>query len=255
VLSPNWPASQWILGAAFVLMVAVLVVRARRRSRHQYRQFKLFRSTEPRQRMYRTWLRGSFLTFGVISSVLIALSWQYVPLVLSAVRTTPWYADVAHQVDLPLIAVGIAAALVIVPVALLFFVGRHDEVPALGDIQALIPRNLAEVRLGALLAINAGVVEELVFRLALPAVLYGAIGNVWVALGVSVLLFGGLHLYQGVAGVAGTALLGLLLLALYVASGSIVVPIVVHALIDLRSFVLIPLLVLRVHLPADEKSI
>jgi uncharacterized protein len=236
-------------------MFAVLVVRARRRSRHQYRQFKLFRSTEPRQRMYRTWLRGSFLTFGAISVTLLALSWQYVPLVLSAARTTPWYADVARQVDLPLIAVGIAAVLVIVPVVLLFFVGRHDDVPAVGDIQALIPRNLAEVRLGALLAINAGVVEELVFRLALPAVLFGAIGNVWVALGLSVLLFGGLHLYQGVAGVAGTALLGLLLLALYVASGSILVPILVHALIDFRSFVLIPLIVLRVHRPRESELI
>jgi membrane protease YdiL (CAAX protease family) len=42
-------------------------------------------------------------------------------------------------------------------------------------------------------------------------------------------------------------LIGALMMALFVASGSIVVPMLVHALIDLRSLVLIPVAVLRVH--------
>jgi uncharacterized protein len=205
--------------------------------------------------MYRTWLRDSLITFGLTSLVLLSLAWQYIPLVVSEARAAPWYQAAAERVDLFWVAIGIAAVFVVLPTVFLLFVGRQDNIPAIGDIQALIPRNLAEVRLGAALAANAGVMEELVFRLALPAVLLGATGNVWVALIVSVLLFGGLHIYQGVAGVAGTTVIGLVLLALYLASGSILVPIVVHALIDVRSFVLIPLLVLQVHRPKPEESI
>ena len=141
----------------------------------------------------------------------------------------------------------LAVAFLVVPIALLFFV-RHDgeDLPALGDIQALLPRNRAEVRLGALMSLNAGLVEELLFRLAIPALLYGAFGSSLFALITSVLLFGGLHAYQGVGGILATSLIGAVLLALYIATGSILVPIVVHALIDLRSFVAIPLIVMKV---------
>jgi uncharacterized protein len=205
--------------------------------------------------MYRTWLRDSLITFGSMSVVLLSLAWQYIPLVLVDVRSASWYQAADAQVNLFWAAIGLAAAFVVLPTVFLFFVGRQEDIPAIGDIQALIPRNLTEVRLGAALAVNAGVMEELVFRLALPAVLLGATGNVWLALIVSILLFGGLHIYQGVAGVAGTTVIGLVLLALYLASGSILVPIVVHALIDVRSFVLIPLLVLQVHRPKPEESI
>ena len=96
------------------------------------------------------------------------------------------------------------------------------------------------------MSLNAGLVEELLFRLAIPALLYGAFGSSLFALITSVLLFGGLHAYQGVGGILATAFIGAVLLALYIATGSILVPIVVHALIDLRSFVAIPLIVMKV---------
>ena len=128
------------------------------------------------------------------------------------------------------------------------------EIPAIGDIQAMVPRNRAEVRIGALLSVNAGVVEELVFRLALPALLYGAFGSVEFALITSALVFGGLHAYQGPVGIIGTTIIGLLLLALYIASGSILLPIIAHALIDLRTFVQIPLIVLRVPAAPTPRS-
>jgi membrane protease YdiL (CAAX protease family) len=52
-----------------------------------------------------------------------------------------------------------------------------------------------------------------------------------------------LHLYQGAPGILVAALLGLAFAALYVLTGSIAAPIVLHALVDLRSLVLIPLVV------------
>ena len=116
-----------------------------------------------------------------------------------------------------------------------------------GDIKSMLPRNRQELRLGALLSINAGIVEELVFRFALPAAIYGASGNAIAAVLASVLLFGALHLYQGIPGVVGTAIVGLVMMAFYVVSGTIIVPIVLHALFDLRSLVLLPMAVYRVH--------
>ena len=61
------------------------------------------------------------------------------------------------------------------------------------------------------------------------------------------LIFGGLHAYQGVAGVIGSTIIGALFMALYLATGNILVVIVVHALFDLRSLVLIPMVIFGVH--------
>nr|WP_231369309.1 CPBP family intramembrane glutamic endopeptidase [Frigoribacterium sp. CG_9.8] len=117
----------------------------------------------------------------------------------------------------------------------------------IGDIGALLPRNRPELVLGALLSVNAGVVEELLFRLAVPALIFGATGSATGAVIGSVLLFAVLHFYQGWPGMIGALVIGALLMVLYLATGSILVVIVAHALIDLRSLVLIPMLVFGVH--------
>jgi len=253
VLSPELPFVSWILVGIFVALVVFLAIRASRKDRREYRKFKRFRSTVRRQKMFRKWLRESFLVFGGLAAVLLVLVWQFVPLLLADINSTPWVASLRERfVDAGALAWVIAAVVAVVflvlPIVLLFFVQNDEgeDLPSIGDIQAMLPRNRAEVRLGALLSLNAGLVEELLFRLAVPALLYGAFGNPLFALIASALLFGGLHAYQGVSGILGTTLIGAVLLVLYVATGTILVPIVVHALIDLRSFVAIPLIVLRV---------
>jgi membrane protease YdiL (CAAX protease family) len=117
---------------------------------------------------------------------------------------------------------------------------KLDEIPAIGDIRSLLPRERGELKFGAGLALTAGVVEELLFRLALPALLFGVFGSGIVAFTVAALVFGLLHIYQGPQGMLFAFLLGVVFTALYLLSGTIVVPIVLHALIDLRSLVLIP---------------
>ena len=47
--------------------------------------------------------------------------------------------------------------------------------------------------------------------------------------------------YQGVVGVVSTTIVGAVMMLIYVVTGTIVVPIVLHALFDLRSLVLIPM--------------
>jgi membrane protease YdiL (CAAX protease family) len=55
-----------------------------------------------------------------------------------------------------------------------------------------------------------------------------------VALIVSSVIFGAAHLYQGVAGVISTAILGLIFGVIFITTGTLVIPMVLHALIDLR---------------------
>jgi uncharacterized protein len=248
VLSPDLPHVEWLLVAIFVALLGFLGWRARRKDRREYQRFKRYRSTVRRQAMYAKWLRESFLVFGGLAGILLALVWQFIPLVINDVNgwdwvlsARAWYAPFAWPATALL-----AFIVVVLPVLLLFLARNQDDVTSIGDIQAMLPRNRTEVRLGALLSLNAGVVEELLFRLALPALIYGAFGNAFFALVVSALVFGALHAYQGAAGIIGTTLVGIFLLAIYLATGSILAAIVVHVLIDLRSFVFIPLIVLRV---------
>ena len=261
MLSPDLPGVSWILAAVFAALVALLVVRAIRKDRQEYPRFKRLHSTAKRQAMFRKWLRESFLSFGGIAVVLLALVWQFIPLLLADINGWDalvafhhWFAS-AGWVSIALTALVVLLA-VVLPVLLLFVARRESpsEVAAVGDIQAILPRTLAEVRLGALLSLNAGILEELVFRLAVPALIYAATGNALVALIVSTLLFGALHAYQGLFGVLGTALIGAFFMLLYIVTGTILVPIIAHLLVDLRSFVFIPLIVLRVGSVGREVS-
>jgi uncharacterized protein len=251
VLSPDLPHVEWLLVAIFVALLGFLGWRARRKDRREYQRFKRYRSTVRRQAMYRKWLRESFAVFGGLAVILLVLVWQFIPLLVTDVNGWDWVRSARNwYASLGPLSIALTALLVFIivllPVLLLFLARNQEDVTSIGDIQAMLPRNRAEVRTGALLSLNAGVVEELLFRLALPALVYGAFGNAVFALVVSALVFGALHAYQGAAGIVGTTLVGVFLLALYLATGSILAAIVVHVLIDLRSFVFIPLIVLRV---------
>ena len=51
---------------------------------------------------------------------------------------------------------------------------------------------------------------------------------------VAATIFGLVHVYQGITGIVGTALGGVLFCVLYVVTGSLLAPILLHILIDLR---------------------
>jgi membrane protease YdiL (CAAX protease family) len=117
---------------------------------------------------------------------------------------------------------------------------RHAEPPGSSTV-ALLPRTPQERRLFAVVGVTAGVCEEWLYRgffLALvAAVAPGLPGPVLVL--VAALAFGLAHAYQGVAGVLTTGVLGGVLAAVYLSSGSLLLPVLLHAVIDLR-FLLVP---------------
>jgi Predicted metal-dependent membrane protease len=228
------------------LTLGVLVWRAVMRERREYARFKRLRTPKARQDVYRRWVREGFLTLGGLSAATIVGAWERHA---SLLEESQRWAPIATARDVlggpwgPALTTGtVLAALVLLVLPLVAFRGQVDEVPAVGDIRALLPRTRGELPYGAALSLNAGVFEELLFRLGLPGLLFAVTGHAAVAFAVATVLFGLLHLYQGPLGVLFSGILGAVFVALYLVTGSIVVPIVVHAAIDARSLVLIPVI-------------
>jgi membrane protease YdiL (CAAX protease family) len=95
----------------------------------------------------------------------------------------------------------------------------------------IVPRNRAELSVFLLVALTAGVWEELVYRgflLWLLAPIIGVPG----AIGASAVIFGIGHAYQGIRGVIATALVGLVFALLYAWTASLWWLMLAHALID-----------------------
>ncbi len=252
-------STPWILGAVLAALMGVLVWRAVTKDRREYQRFTRQHSTRLRQAMYRKWLFESMGWFGGSALVVLVLVWGFVPRMLTQVETWPpmeWFRSVlAGSALVSGLVVGGAIGLVVGMIALVFFGRNATEVPTIGDIHALLPRNRAELKFGWLLSINAGIVEELLFRLAVPALIFGVFGNALLAISVSLVVFGLLHAYQGVGGVIGSFVIGVVLMAVFLATGNILWPILLHAVFDLRSLVLIPVVVYQVHLPEDERRV
>ena len=107
----------------------------------------------------------------------------------------------------------------------------------LEPVQALIPHTNQEAREFVALSITAGICEEILYRGYLMLYITSAIAieSMWPAALLSSLAFGLAHTYQGPKGVLKTGLVGLALAGLYLLTGSIWLPIVLHAVIDLAS--------------------
>lgn len=266
MLPPDALFTRVLLSLALAALLGLLVWRAVRKDRREYGRFKRMTGTAERQKMFRKWLLDSFFTFGGASVVILLLAWQSVPRMLAQVERWPATMAFRSFADdrgglLAGIIIGLVVAVVGGGILAVVLARKTDELPTIGDVGALLPRNRAELGFGAALSINAGVVEELLFRLALPALVFGVTGDAAVAIAASVLLFASLHIYQGLSGSAGALLIGALLMLLYLATGSILWSILAHVLFDLRSLVLIPMAAYGAHRktgdsePADEAAV
>jgi len=112
-------------------------------------------------------------------------------------------------------------------------VGPRYRSPAV----AATPR---EAGASVMLAVAAGVGEELFFRLLVPllgALVFGS-GMLGCVLGWA--LFALAHRYQGRGGMAAVALVGAVLAWLYLATGMLWVVMALHALVDVNSLVVRP---------------
>ena len=146
-----------------------------------------------------SWLPGSEFVIGFTGAALIAL---FLPIILM-IRSETTRARVAKSLE---------------------------------KLNFILPKTAEERRWFVLVAITAGVCEEILYRgflinyfRDLP-ISIGMIG----ALILSSCVFGFAHLYQGVVGIVQTAILGAVFGFIFIVTGSLVLPMILHALIDLR---------------------
>jgi membrane protease YdiL (CAAX protease family) len=122
--------------------------------------------------------------------------------------------------------------------------GRHAEPPAHATL-AVLPRTPQERRLFTLVGVTAGVCEEWLYRgffLGVVAALADG-PPAWALVLLAAVAFGLAHAYQGPTGILSTGVLGGIMAALYLQTGSLLLPVLLHAAIDLR-FLLVPARVL-----------
>ncbi|MDR1999073.1 MAG: CPBP family intramembrane metalloprotease [Frankiaceae bacterium] len=235
--------------AAFLIIAWYLLRRAARKDRVEYEQFKKMTSASQRLAVYRKWLINGVAIIGGLGCATYIASTAFPGSALAAARPwgpIAWLHDALHGGLGIGLAIGAAAGAL---ATLLPLRGRKGaDAPVIGDIEALIPRTPAEVRYGLGLALSAGVFEEFLFRLGLPEMLFGAVKDLpapyaaAISFAAPAALFALMHMYQGWAGMLGAGILGIMLSLVYLISGWILLAMLIHALIDVRSLVLAPLI-------------
>ena len=104
-----------------------------------------------------------------------------------------------------------------------------------------LPATWTERRWWVFVSITAGVCEEILFRGFMLHYLhvFPWTLNLTLALLISSVIFGIHHLYQGASGVAGTAIFGTFFGLLFLLTGNLLLPIILHAVMDLRLLVIL----------------
>lgn len=100
-----------------------------------------------------------------------------------------------------------------------------------GSHADMLPHTRGELGWFIVLAITAGICEELIFRGSLLRALQPATG-LWVAAGLSSLVFALAHAYQGMDGVLKTGLMGLFFVGIVLAFRSLLPAMLIHVLVD-----------------------
>lgn len=200
----------------------------------EYRRLKARRDSDPRAlvRMYR---------------IVIATLWTTTALVCLAVALSPGLDLEAIGASPPRpdgfvigLCVSGAIALVVSSVAMRADARKGKPIPGLDAYAALLPRTREERWYAAAGSISAGICEELLYRgffIAVGIQLFH-LSLVAAAVG-SAAIFTLIHVYQGWRGLVGIAVLATILTVIYLRSASLVLPIALHVLIDLRALLVI----------------
>lgn len=119
---------------------------------------------------------------------------------------------------------------------------RMKAAKAAKKLSFILPSSGEERRWWWLVCITAGVCEEIVYRGFLLHYFQATAFHVSLttALVVSSMIFGIGHLYQGAAGSVSTVVIGFVMGILFVMTGNLLLPMVLHAVMDLRVLAMLP---------------
>ena len=252
-----------ILPAALLILALAAVGWFSWRDVGEYAAFKRLTDTRDRQARYRRWVLNAFALFVGGSLAILALLGDlgcvlhppslFFPLIRWTRAMTP-LGDVG-----PVLLGGVVAGAVIGVVLTTVMAtvaarrrGLGAQPPMLGDIAPLMPRNGAETLWTGLLSINAGIGEELFFRLTLPLLVTLVTGSAVAGFAVAAIVVGLVHVYQGWVGVLATTVLGAVFTGVYLVASNLAWPMALHAGFDLIGLVVRPTLARAVQARATD---
>jgi membrane protease YdiL (CAAX protease family) len=131
----------------------------------------------------------------------------------------------------------------LLPAALALWIPRFRTraAKAFRPLAFFLPTTPNERAWWAIVSVSAGVCEEIIFRGFLLFYLHTSpwhLSLAW-ALVVASAIFGLQHLYQGVAGVAQTTVMGAVFGIIFLLTGNLLIPMLLHTVIDLRVLLLL----------------
>lgn len=103
-----------------------------------------------------------------------------------------------------------------------------------GNIALIIPRSDRERKFAMYTSLTAGVCEEVLYRAFFMWYLMNWLPG-YVAVGISAFVFGLAHIYQGISGAVRALAAGVIFGLAYLLTGTLWVPIALHATIDITS--------------------
>ena len=134
-------------------------------------------------------------------------------------------------------AAGMALGIMARPIlALVSSKAAAGQAKMIQPLAPFLPKSPRALVWGLGVSLAAGVAEEIAYRGFLMAYLT-SMAPTWGAVAASALLFGAAHLYQGLVGVMATAALGAVFAVMYLSTGSLLLPMLLHTLIDVSSMV------------------
>ena len=220
--------------AHLLILFLIIVVPIRGARRYRVLMRRIARHPEQRVAFYVQGMLAQWLMLLPLVVIVFGLGWSWQGLGMQGPG-----AGLATTLSL-----GAAILLVVAFYAQVFYIrhlSRSEEGMAyvrksMTGPLLLLPRTMRERSLWVLVSLTAGFCEELLYRGFLPAYLSHIFPGMalWLAIIIAAVLFGVGHLYQKLSGVLGTGLIGLAFGLLYLFTGSLFLPMIVHALFDLR---------------------
>jgi membrane protease YdiL (CAAX protease family) len=232
--------------APVVLIVTLAVLAwSQRNDRRGFERFRAIDDTGLRQRIFLRWaMKGCALYLGMPLLGLAAIGridalWDFPEEFWPLLAHAPVF-PVEDGAFLGAILGGVLGGVVLGAAILLLRRrkrARPVRAPAISPMQ---PRNRAEALRILPLILNAGISEEVCFRLYVPLLIVLSGASAWAAFLATTLLFGWLHRYQGWLGIALTGVVGAALAAFYIGAMGLAFPIVAHLVINLNALILRP---------------
>jgi membrane protease YdiL (CAAX protease family) len=112
----------------------------------------------------------------------------------------------------------------------------RKQLEAQPGVQTVLPANPREARAFCAVAVTAGICEEVLYRgYLLWYLLTLGPGRLAIAAAAAALIFGVGHAYQGARGIVNTAIAGGISMAVYLLTGSLLAPILLHTTLDLAN--------------------